>query len=171
MARTGRPPKPTRLKLLYGNPGKRPLNHNEPQPRDEMPDPPPHLTGEAREEWFRICRELNRIGLLTQVDRAAFAGYCVAWSQWITALAELDREGQTLVDDNGRSYSHPAVNHVIKFQTTMHRFLSEFGLTPSSRSRLIIGDPNETASGLQAFLGRDDEEPAEPENDTRDGTA
>ena len=37
----GRRPKPTRLKLLTGNPGKRPLNDDEPQPQAAIPECPP----------------------------------------------------------------------------------------------------------------------------------
>ena len=34
---SGRKPDPTRLKLLKGNPGKRPLNANEPNPTPRLP--------------------------------------------------------------------------------------------------------------------------------------
>ena len=36
----GRKPVPTRLKVIRGNPGKRALNKNEPQPAGELADPP-----------------------------------------------------------------------------------------------------------------------------------
>jgi hypothetical protein len=44
----GRRPKPTRLKLITGNPGKRPLNRNEPNPKRIIPACPDFLQGEAR---------------------------------------------------------------------------------------------------------------------------
>jgi hypothetical protein len=34
----GRRPKPTRLKMLTGNPGKRPLNNDEPRPDVNIPE-------------------------------------------------------------------------------------------------------------------------------------
>lgn len=37
MATRGRKPKPTELKLLEGNPAKRPLNKNEPNPEKKAP--------------------------------------------------------------------------------------------------------------------------------------
>ena len=43
----GPPPKPTKLKLLAGNPGKRPLNENEPEPEAVAPSVPAHLDDEA----------------------------------------------------------------------------------------------------------------------------
>ena len=40
----GRPPKPTYLKVLEGNPGKRPLNENEPKPKPSAPKCPAWLS-------------------------------------------------------------------------------------------------------------------------------
>ena len=46
----GRKPKPTRLKIIQGNPGKRPLNKNEPQPERRLMRAPSHLSEEAKKE-------------------------------------------------------------------------------------------------------------------------
>ncbi len=72
----GTKPKPTALKLLEGNPGKRPLPMNEPKPAPTAPKCPSWLHKDAKKEWKRISTELERLGLLTQVDMAALAGYC-----------------------------------------------------------------------------------------------
>ena len=71
MGRRGPAPKPTALKRLQGNPGKRALNDSEPRPTATMPRCPTHLQGEARAEWRRVARGLHDAGLLTQIDRAA----------------------------------------------------------------------------------------------------
>ena len=47
----GRKPKPTALKKLEGNPGKRKLNTKEPVPGKGMSDCPKWLLPEAKEEW------------------------------------------------------------------------------------------------------------------------
>lgn len=47
----GRKPKPTKLKILEGNPGKQRLPKGEPMPDTEMPEAPEHLDKYAREEW------------------------------------------------------------------------------------------------------------------------
>ena len=47
----GRKPKPTALKKLEGNPGKRKLNTKEPVPGKGMPDCPKWLLPVAKEEW------------------------------------------------------------------------------------------------------------------------
>ena len=43
MATRGRKPKPTAMKELEGNPGKRPLNPNEPRPERKAPRCPAWL--------------------------------------------------------------------------------------------------------------------------------
>lgn len=50
----GRKPKPTALKELEGNPGKRKLNKKEPMPGKGMPDCPKWLLPDAQEEWKRL---------------------------------------------------------------------------------------------------------------------
>ena len=57
----GRKPKPTALKKLEGNPGKRKMNTKEPVPGKGMPDCPKWLLPEAKEEWKRLCQKLSEI--------------------------------------------------------------------------------------------------------------
>ena len=59
------PPVPFPLKVLRGNPGKRPMKP-EPQPEQatDVPAPPPFITGYAADEWWRTAPELQRLGLL-----------------------------------------------------------------------------------------------------------
>jgi len=61
------------VKLLRGNPGKRPLNEGEPQPTPLAPACPPELSPTAKDEWNRIIVELVELGLMTNLDRAALA--------------------------------------------------------------------------------------------------
>jgi len=74
----GRRPKPTRLKVLTGNPGKRPMNTNEPKPEPTVPECPNELGPVARAEWDRLAAELGKLKILTALDRAALAAYCRA---------------------------------------------------------------------------------------------
>ena len=67
----GPPKKPTKLRILEGNPSKRPLPKNEPEPDPTMPECPDWLMDDAKEEWNRVAPELHRIGLRTVGDVAA----------------------------------------------------------------------------------------------------
>jgi P27 family predicted phage terminase small subunit len=84
------PPVPFPLKVLRGNPGKRPMKP-EPQPQQlpDVPDPPPFITGYAADEWWRTAPELHRLGLLTRIDVPALAAYCHAFGQWRMAAESL----------------------------------------------------------------------------------
>ena len=83
MATRGRKPKPTAIKILEGNPGRRPLNKNEPKPKEKKKlQCPSHLNAEAKKEWRRLSKVLIEMGVLTELDTAAFAGYCQAYARW-----------------------------------------------------------------------------------------
>lgn len=58
----GRKPKPTAVKKLEGNPGKRKLNKKEPVPEKGIPDCPDWLLPEAKTEWERLCEKLSQMG-------------------------------------------------------------------------------------------------------------
>ena len=109
MAR-GRKPKPTKLKILAGNPGQRPLNHNEPKPDATMPKCPAWLSAEAKAVWRQVGKELHRIGVLTIVDANVLAAYCVAFATFKVASEQLDRDGLTYVSERGLVKTHPANN-------------------------------------------------------------
>ena len=82
MATRGRKPKPTALKVLEGNPGKRPLNDREPVPPKGTLKCPAWLLPEAKKEWKRLAPALEAMGVLTMADLTAFEGYCQAYARW-----------------------------------------------------------------------------------------
>ena len=136
MARRGPAPKPTRLKALAGNPGKRPLNRHEPQPKAGLPRCPTQLSEEAKREWKRISKELERLGLLTVLDRAALSAYCQAWGRWIEAEERLRQHGVIVKSPNGFPVQSPYLAVANRAMAQMGKLLVEFGLSPSSRSRI-----------------------------------
>ncbi len=139
----GRPPVPTKLKLLRGNPGKRKLNTKEPQPPAVMPTCPRWLSREAKREWRRVCKELFQLGLLTRVDRAALAGYCEAWGMVREAEEILQDEGLTFTTESGYIQQRPEVSILHKSLQVMRAFLSDFGMSPAARSKVKAADPAE----------------------------
>lgn len=132
----GPPPKPTRLKLLTGNPGKRPLNILEPEPGPAIPTCPAHLVPTAKAEWKRLARELYDLRILSRLDRAALAGYCQAYGRWVEAERKLQDTPVILKLPSGYLQQNPWLTIAIKQQELMQRFAAELGLTPASRSRV-----------------------------------
>ncbi len=139
----GRKPKPTKLKLLAGNPGKRPLNEDEPQFAPSLPEPPAFLSEEAKAEWDRLASELYAKGVLTEMDRGALAVCCQAWGRAaqaeaaLAALAAMDPSTHGLLIKTGRgAVENPLVGTARRAMDLYMRSCAEFGLTPSSRSRI-----------------------------------
>ena len=143
MATRGRQPKPTGLKILEGNPGKRPLNDKEPQPEKKAPRCPSWLEPEAKKEWKRMAKTLEAIGVLTQIDKAAFAGYCQAYARWKEAEEFLSKHGTIFKAPSGYIQQVPQVSIAQTYLKVMKDFCSEFGLTPAARTRIRV-DTTET---------------------------
>ena len=136
----GRKPLPTSLKQLRGNPGKRALNHNEPKPKATMPRSPRWLSPVAKCEWRRVAGELYRLGLLTTVDQTALAAYCDCYATWRAACEDVVRQGITVCNADGVDIKNPAVTVREKALEQMRQYMAEFGMTPSSRSRIKMPD-------------------------------
>lgn len=142
----GRRPKPTRIKVLTGNPGKRPLNLNEPQPEAIPPECPPELNAAARAEWHRLVAELGPFRILTNLDRAALAAYCGAYALWAEATKALHQHGLMVKSPTGYPIQSPYLSIANRQAEIMMRIAAEFGFTPASRSR--ISAPNATEPDL-----------------------
>jgi P27 family predicted phage terminase small subunit len=138
----GRRPKPTRLKVLTGNPGKRPLNINEPRPEAAVPECPVELGPVARREWDRLAVELSSLRILTNLDRAALAAYCGAYAMWAEATEAIQKFGTMVKSPSGYPQQSPYVAVANRQAEIMMRIASEFGFTPASRSR-IATPPND----------------------------
>ena len=77
----GPKPTPTRLKVLRGNPGQRPLPGREPQVPAVVPDPPTWLEGEALTKWHEVSTNMAGLGILTRLDRDVLTVYCETWGR------------------------------------------------------------------------------------------
>ena len=139
----GRKPKPTETKKLEGNPGKRAINNQEPKPRVVIPSVPEHLQGEARAEYKRISAELSILKIITNLDRAALVSYCQAWGDYVKACQKIKTEGEVITSDKGNLYQNPWVGIKTGAMDRMLRISAEFGMTPSSRTRLKVESESE----------------------------
>ena len=110
MAARGRKPKPTALKVLEGNPGKRPLNDFEPIPPKGELKCPSWLLPEAKKEWKRLASSLEAMGVLTMADLTAFAGYCQAYARWKEAEEFITQHGSIFKTPSGYVQQVPQVS-------------------------------------------------------------
>jgi P27 family predicted phage terminase small subunit len=128
MGRRGPQPQPTALKLERGNPGRRPVNADEPVLAPASHAVPAGMTGRSRKEWTRLVGELISKGVLTVGDMHAFEEYC-------TLVGEVDSY-EKLIRKVGRETAHRLgyANYLLKLRTQLRQQAAHLGLTPSSRS-------------------------------------
>lgn len=144
MAKRG--PKPTRpkLRIVRGNPGKRPVAGERPGPAKGRPKCPAWLGPEAKRKWRALVPELERLGLLTAVDGDILAAYCVAWEELVEATKSLTSadplKGRMATRGTGGAASHPAVAQQRSAWRAVKDFAALLGLDPQSRRGLGIGD-------------------------------
>ena len=143
MVKTGRPPKPTVLKLLHGTARPDRLLKNEPQPETGVPTRPGWLLPEAKREWTRIVPELNRLGLLAKIDRAMLSMWCQCWAMYVQAVKDIENNGTSYGKDDGYEGQRPSVSIMNKMIEKMTTLSARFGMTPSDRSRISIPEPKE----------------------------
>lgn len=106
-----------------------------------------------------MSKRLFEIGLLTEVDRAALAAYCTAWARYVLAEEEIarlqDSDTEFLVNRTESGYEQPSVWLQISDRALkqMKTFMTEFGMTPSSRSKVAVVKEEEE-NPFDKFLGR-----------------
>jgi P27 family predicted phage terminase small subunit len=167
----GRKPTPTRIKVLTGNPGKHPLNHNEPRPAFEIPECPPELGPAAKREWERLVGELASLRLLTNLDRGALAAYCGAYALWAEAMQAIQQYGAMVKSPSGYPIQSPYVAIANRQAEITMKIAAEFGFTPASRSRIATPSPAEPTLFDPVEDGADNdasEESPEPKGESPD---
>lgn len=148
---SGPSPKPTNLKLLQGNPGKRRLNTNEPKPPVAVLPVPDHLSDGAKAEWKGMSKILAQLGLLTAIDGTAFEGYCTVVARWREAEDALKKTGPVVKSPSGYPMLSPYYTVANQSLMQMRAYLTEFGMTPSARSRISIRNA-ESSDPMEEFL-------------------
>ena len=124
------------MRLLRGNPGHRPINHDEPKPPAITPASPlarcpKWLTGDARTLWKRVAPGAIQSGLLTVVDVPTFEAFCQSYARW----RQFERlTGRDLELAIAKGYRNGAVRE----RQLMMQLGARFGFDPSSRSNVTV---------------------------------
>ena len=104
------------------------------------------------EEWKRMAKVLEQMGLLTEMDMAAFAGYCQAYARWKEAEEFLTQHGSMVRTPNGYLQQVPQVSIAQTNMKIMLKFCEQFGLTPSARSRIVGGENVDEEDEMEKLL-------------------
>lgn len=151
-----RPRKPTALKILHGDFDKDPQrrNHQEPVPSVDCPPCPSDLGVVGRNEWKRICKELEMLGVISLAERPAILRYCHAYQQHHDFERQVKKDGRWQTNYNtGAITEHPASKAARDLVNQMIKLLSSFGMTPTSRTRLAVKEKKEVDQDEKLFFG------------------
>lgn len=141
MGQRGPLPKPTKLREREGNPRRRPLPKNEPQPpaiTDDLPKPPEHLSEEAAKVFTALCRLLRDSELLTTADLMPIEMLADSYTQWIRTI-KLRAESGVVIEifnDEGtmvNSYESPQSKLCRSLAADCNRWFKVLGLGPAYR--------------------------------------
>ena len=101
-----------------------------------LPHAPSYLDDNGKAEWRRTGKLLLQAGLMDELDTTALATYCQAYSRWLAAEEQIKENGMIVAAKNGFPVQSPYLAISNKAAQQMAKFMSEFGMTPASRSRL-----------------------------------
>lgn len=105
-----------------------------------IPHPPDYLSDEAKKCWHRLTKVLKDAGLIERADADALSMYCKSYDRWLEAEENIKKFGMVTESKNGFPIVSPFVSVADKSMATMIRLLTEFGMTPASRSRIPASD-------------------------------
>ena len=132
-------PKPTALKVLEGNKGKQKLNTKEPKPLPvHSIEVPGWLSKYAKEFWRKYVPMLVRLGLYTEADESAMILLSESYADFRECLLVTQADGRTFLTEKEYTVQRPEVAILRKARKDMESLLAHFGMTPASRSRLMV---------------------------------
>lgn len=148
MAIRGRRPKPTAVKMLAGNPGRRPLNAHEPQPPRSVGRTPRGLGAGAAAFYRKYAPVLADLGVLTTADEPLFKLMAQHVELAQRAYDELCVAGLTIETHDGVK-KNPLTQVFRDNSLAARQFATEFGMTPAARSRLHTDEePQESLADI-----------------------
>ena len=151
--RRGRPPKPADLKLLTGNPGKRPVeNTNAAVAVLEDLTPPEWLDGHGKAFWNHYAPILARLRLISELDGYLLAAASERWSVYLRASEEIKQSLTQQTDSNGNC-ARPEVAISKGALDSCRAILQEFGIGPASRTKVQALIPKKKDK-FQEFMNR-----------------
>lgn len=123
--------------------GPKPKDRSLSTPSRGIPDPPPNLDADSRKHYRRLTGLMAEAGLVSQLDFDALSLYMSMWKRWKRAEAEVRKSGLVIKAPNGWLQKNPWLEIATQSIRDMRPFLTMFGLTPASRSKLSLPESEE----------------------------
>jgi P27 family predicted phage terminase small subunit len=126
--------KPRALKILEGNPGRRPIEPEVPFKR-EPPVKPEGLSPDASWMWDEIVFHMQDMNLLKPVDGASLRMLCETFARWKEAVRMRQEEGLLATTSQGRNKA-PWINIEENASRDFRAWCAEYGITPATEKNL-----------------------------------
>jgi P27 family predicted phage terminase small subunit len=155
--KTGRPPLPTRLKVLRGTLRKHRRNLAEPMPPSGAPPMPRTLPVAARPAWRWLVRLLRAMRVITKADGPVLVLAACRLTDYLEYRRDVDTHGATFTTTTTTGSMMVRRRPEVELMTAAWRdamqALGQLGLTPSMRSRVSsVPQPSEPEDELEGFL-------------------
>ena len=151
---SGPPKTPSHLRLVRGNPSKRPINKKAPKPPSRVPPVPKHFTKQGKYWFKRVGAALAAMGVMSSMDAKALELLIEAYTEYRQHCDTLDKSGYTYTtkSEGGTLIkAHPVAAMKADAWKRIRAMLGEFGMTPAARSKVTINTPAEE-DPFEAFL-------------------
>lgn len=133
--------KPTRVKELAGNPGKRKVNKKEPRPLG-LPTPPETLSAAALPIWQRLVMSMPE-GVYAATDEHLLSAYCEQVVIFQTASVTLSTEPAVVTGSQGQLVPSPWVKILNEASRLISTLGAQLGLNPAARQSLAVEQPKQ----------------------------
>lgn len=153
MAKRGRKPKSNVIRLLEGNPGKRPIADNE--IIVELPAQKPSVVAAdalASGEWDRVLAVMPPT-MYSAAHEVVLSQHALAWSMLVKAQNEISEGGLTVFTARGQT-TNPAVRVWKLAADTLHRTAGLLGLHHGARLSIPKRGETPFVGKFAGLLGR-----------------
>jgi len=143
----GQNKKPTQIRLLEGNLGKRPMPKDEPEPEIIYEQPPEDIDPDAIEFWHEMAPRLVRNSIISEVDWWSFGNLCTLRARIRQCRMEIiklnllggmyytnttyNEEGEVAAVNHKK---HPVAMLEQDYYQQYRMYAKEFGMTPVGRA-------------------------------------
>lgn len=143
--------KSNKLKLLDGNPGKRKIKGQEPEPTLGIPKPPRHLLKAEVRAWEHFGAMLEEVDVITHLDAVALELLAVAYVDFQEARKLARKAGIISLTDKGNKLQSPEVGVANQAWLRVEKMLSNLGMTPAARARVKVNEKGKASTWASPF--------------------
>ena len=119
------------------------MNPDAPEPTQGVPETPIELTDTEAERFSQICCIAMRMRVLSPDDIFLLTMAAQRAAEIDRYRAVLQDEGEFYVTPSGQMKAHPAIAVKNAAQKHLHVILTEFGMSPAARSKVVAPDKPE----------------------------